>query len=143
MVELEAARVRVETDKLVAEAVAKGQRTAEETRAETIQKAAAIEKKTALLEAQATVLLGEAKAGAKKLVQEASAEKFALAVDAFGSGAAYNQWVFANGLPDNIELNLLYAGAGTFWTDLKGFSETMLGRQAQQPPQNAPQPPSK
>ena len=62
----------------------------------------------------------------------AKAEKFQLAVEAFGSGSAYNQWVFATGLPDDIRLKLLYAGEGTFWTDLKGFSETLLGRQAQQ-----------
>jgi hypothetical protein len=61
--------------------------------------------------------------------EEAKADKFKLAVGAFGSGDAYNQWVFAKGLPDDIQLDMLYAGEGTFWTDLKSFSETMLGRQ--------------
>ena len=62
---------------------------------------------------------------------EAKADKFRLAVQAFGSGEAYNQWVFATGLPEDIELKLLYAGEGTFWTDLKGFTDVMLGRQIQ------------
>ena len=31
---------------------------------------------------------------------------------------AYNNWIFATGLPDNVELKLLYAGQGTFWTDM-------------------------
>jgi hypothetical protein len=72
--------------------------------------------------------LGEAKANSKKLVEQAKSEKFRMAVDAFGSGEAYNQWIFATGLPEDVELNLLYAGQGTFWTDLKGFSEAMMGR---------------
>ena len=74
-------------------------------------------------------MIGTAKAKAKTLSEEAKAEKFQLAVDAFGSGQAYNQWVFAQGLPEDIELNLIYSGEGTFWTDLKGFSENMLGKQ--------------
>ncbi len=44
---------------------------------------------------------------------------------------SYNQWVFATGLPEDLRLHLLYAGDGTFWTDLKGFSDTLLGRQQQ------------
>ena len=61
-----------------------------------------------------------------------SPNRFKLAVGAFGSGESFNQWVFATGLPDDIQLQMLYAGEGTFWTDLKGFSETMLGRQVQE-----------
>jgi len=131
-VELESGRVRAETEKLVAETLAMGSKTSAETRAETVRLQAAIDKTTAALEAQATILVGEATSQAKKLSEQAKAEKFQLAVDAFGSGDAYNQWVFASGLPDDIKLNLLYAGQGTFWTDLKGFTEVMLGRQAQQ-----------
>jgi cell division septum initiation protein DivIVA len=122
--------VIVETEKMVAEALAEGEKTAEETRAEATKLVAAIDKQTAELEAQATVLLGEANSGAKKLLEEAKAEKFKLAVEAFGSGKSYNEWVFATNLPEDIQLNLLYAGEGTFWTDLKGFTEAMLGRQA-------------
>jgi hypothetical protein len=129
-VKFETERVRVETEKLVAEELAKGMKEAEQTKAETLQKIAAIDKETAELDAQASVTLGEARAQAKKLQEQAKAEKFKLAVDAFGSGEAYNQWVFATGLPEDIELNLLYAGEGTFWTDLKGFGDVMLGRMA-------------
>ena len=70
------------------------------------------------------------KAGAKQVEAEAKSELFGLAVDAFGSGSAYNQWVFATGLPKDVQLDLLYAGEGTLWTDLKGFTEVMLGREA-------------
>ena len=131
IVELEAERVTVDTQKMVAKVTAEGQKTAEETRAKTTQLVAAIDKETADLESQATVVLGKADAGARKMLEEAKADKFRLAVAAFGSGEAYNQWVFASGLPEDIQLRLLYAGEGTFWTDLKGLSETLLGRQVQ------------
>ncbi len=131
-VDLETEIVRVDTEKKVAKLLAEGEKTAEETNAETIQLAAAIDKETAELDAQAKVIIGEAESNAKKMLEEAKADKFRLAVEAFGAGDAYNQWVFANGLPEDIQLDLLYAGEGTFWTDLKGFSETLLGREAQQ-----------
>jgi regulator of protease activity HflC (stomatin/prohibitin superfamily) len=131
-VELEAERVRVETEKLTAKTIAEGQKQAEETAAETIQLVAAIDKQTAEVEAQATVVRGEAAAQAEKLLQEATADKFRLAVEAFGSGEAYNNWVFASSLPEDIKLNLFYAGEGTFWTDLNGFVPTLLGKQLQQ-----------
>ncbi|WP_237226985.1 SPFH domain-containing protein [Rubinisphaera sp. JC750] len=132
MVELEQEKVRVETDKLVAKQIAEGQKTVQETFAETERLEAQIDREVSLLDAEATVSLGQAEADSKKLQEEARASKFQLAVEAFGSGEAYNSWVFANGLPEEIELNLIYAGEGTFWTDLKGFTDTMLGRQARE-----------
>jgi regulator of protease activity HflC (stomatin/prohibitin superfamily) len=131
-VEYQSQKVAVETEKLEAERIAEGRRTAEETRAEMVQKQAAIDKKTAEIQAQATILKGEAEATAKKLLEQAKAQKLQLAVSAFGSPESYNQWVFATGLPEDMRLHLLYAGDGTLWTDLKGFSDTLLGRQAQQ-----------
>ena len=44
---------------------------------------------------------------------------------AFGEPAAYTQWEFAEGLPDNIDLKMIYAGTGTLWTDLKGVVPTL------------------
>ncbi len=129
-VELETERIKAETKKLVAQAEAEGAKQAEETKAETVKKVAAIARKTAELEAQASVTLGRARAGAKQLEAEAKSELFGLAVNAFGSGSAYNQWTFATGLPDDVQLDMLYAGEGTFWTDLKGFTDVMVGRQA-------------
>jgi regulator of protease activity HflC (stomatin/prohibitin superfamily) len=128
-VELETERVKAETKKLVAQAEAEGEKKAEETKAETLKLSAVIARKTAELEAEASVTLGKAKAGAKQLEAEATSELFTLAVSAFGSGSAYNQWKFATGLPQDIQLDTLYAGEGTFWTDLKGFTDVMVGRQ--------------
>jgi hypothetical protein len=128
-VELATEEVLVETDKLVAAKLAEGSKEAKEIEAGTQQKIAAIDKETAEIEAEATRLLGQAQAGARQMAEEAKAEKFQLAVSSFGSGQAYNQWVFATGLPDDIQLNMLYAGEGTFWTDLSKFSDVLIGRQ--------------
>ena len=128
-VKLEAERVRVETTKLVAELKAEGDKKARETEAETKQLVAAIDKQAAEFEAKKVVALGEAEAKAERLQQEAKAAKFALAVDAFGQPAAYTQWQFAEGLPERIDLNLLYAGEGTLWTDLKNITPTVPLRQ--------------
>lgn len=129
---LETKRVKVDTEKMVAKALAEGSKTARETEAETIKLSAAIDRKTAEIDAQAVIELGKANADAERMIQESRSQKFELAVAAFGSGQAYNQWVFAEGLPDDIELKMLYAGEGTFWTELKGFTDVMLGRQAVQ-----------
>jgi len=129
-VDLESERIKVETEKLVAEKQAEGKKTAAETRAETTKKLAAIDRQTAELERQAKVVLGKAEAAAQQRLEEAKANRFQLAVEAFGDGQAFNHWVFATGLPDEIDLQMVYAGEGTFWTDLKGFQETLLGRQA-------------
>ena len=118
-VELQSETVKAETDKLVAERKAEGGKTAAETEAETRKLSAAIEKDTAEFESQAKLELGRADTEGKRLLEQAKANKFKLAVQAFGTPAAYNNWVFATGLPTNIELKLLYAGKGTMWTDLK------------------------
>ncbi len=130
-VDLEKERIDAETTKKVAQLIAEGKKKAEETNAETLKKVAVIARKTAELDAQARVNLGKATAGSKQLEAEAKSELFKLAVSAFGSGEAYNQWVFAQGLPDDVELNLVYAGEGTFWTDLKSFTDVMVGKETQ------------
>ena len=67
----------------------------------------------------------------REAVAGGQADKFRLAVEAFGSGEAFNNWVFASNLPTDIKLDLFYAGEGTFWTDLQGVSG-LLGKQLQQ-----------
>lgn len=133
-VSLEKERINAETTKLVAQANAEGNKQAEETKAETTKMVAAIAAKTAELDAQANITLGKAKAGAKQLEAEAKSEIFKLAVEAFGSGKAYNEWIFASGLPEDVQLDLFYAGEGTLWTDLKGFTEALVGKEATKKP---------
>ncbi len=129
-VELESGRTRAETLKLVAEAIAEGDKEAKEVAAETKQLVAAIDKEVAEIESEKIVTLGEAEAGAQKLLAEATSQKFKLAVEAFGNGDAYNKWQFAEGLPEEIDMRLFYAGEGTLWTDLKGIMPTLPLKQA-------------
>lgn len=122
---LEAAKITEETKKLVAEITAKGQQDADRIGAETEKKVAVIDRDAAEVDAQRVVALGEADANAQKLQQEAKADLAALAVKAFGDPAAYTKWQFAENLPENIDLKLIFAGEGTLWTDLKGIQPVL------------------
>jgi len=122
---LEAAKITEETKKLVASIKATGQQTADQMEADTARKVATVDREAAEIDAQRVVTLGEAEAQAKKLQQQSKAELFGLAVKAFGEPTAYTQWEFAEGLPENIDLKMIYAGPGTLWTDLKGVVPTL------------------
>lgn len=124
-VDLESEKIRVETDKMVAAAIAEGDKEAKEIEAETEKLVAVIDRQIAELEAQQQILVGQAEASAEQMSEEAKADKFRLAVEAFGDGAAYTKWQFAEGLPASIDLKMLYAGEGTLWTDLKNIVPTL------------------
>lgn len=121
----ETEKVRVETAKLVASELAEGEKEVGEIEATTKQQVAAIDKQIAEFDAKRIEQLGKAKSEAEKLMQEAQSQKFDLAVKAFGNPAAYTRWQFASGLPDDMQLQLFYAGEGTLWTDLKGITPTL------------------
>lgn len=124
-VELEGEKIRVETAKKVASVLAEGEKQSKEIDAEAEQLVATVDLQAALKDAERKVELGRATAKADQLQQEAKAAKFQLAVQAFGSGDAYNKWQFAQGLPADIDLKLFYAGEGTLWTDLKNMVPTL------------------
>jgi hypothetical protein len=121
----ETEKVKVETAKLVAAALAEGQKQVGEIEAGTKQQVAATERRIAELDAKKIAMLGKAKASADQLQKEATSQKFNLAVKAFGNSGAYTRWQFAEGLPENIQLQLFYAGEGTLWTDLKNVMPTL------------------
>ncbi len=139
-VTLEENRTKVETIKLVAELEAEGEKKAKEIEATTEKLKAEIDAKTAMIEAQTTKLLGEASAKKIELTRSAEADKFRQYVAALGGGAAYNQYVFAEGLSPDIKLGVFYAGQGTFWTDLKGFEQAMLGKVVSDSLKTSPKP---
>ena len=120
-VDLEKERVDVNTERQFQTELAEGDRLARGIDAETERLVAAIQKETALLKASAFEILGEAENQGKKLVEEATAGRFKLAVDAFGTPSAYNNWIFATRLPDDVDLKLMYAGQGTLWTDMNNL----------------------
>jgi regulator of protease activity HflC (stomatin/prohibitin superfamily) len=129
-VSLEERRTKAETLKLVAQVAADGEKSAKEIDAETERIQAEIDATTALIEAQIVTTMAEAQAKKTELSNEAEAERFAQYVKVLGGPDAYNRYVFADKLPDDLKLGIFYAGPGTFWTDLKGFEQTMLGKMA-------------
>ena len=52
-------------------------------------------------------------------------------VQALGTPQAYNQYIFAKNFQPT-DLRLIFAGPGTFWTDLKSFQEVGAGKLIQQ-----------
>ncbi|GAC1465916.1 MAG: SPFH domain-containing protein [Isosphaeraceae bacterium] len=131
-------RTMAETLKLVAEVAAEGERKAREIEAKTEKIRAEIDAKTAEIEAQSTRVLGEASAKKTELTRQAEADRFRLYVSALGSPEAYNKYVFAEGIPTDLKLGVFYAGPGTFWTDLKGFEQTIMGKIASEAPAAKP-----
>lgn len=117
--DVEREKISSDTKKQVAEIIALGDKQVGETKAETVKLVAAIDKQTAAIEAQTKILLGQASASAEKIKQEAEAQLFELAVQSFGTPGAYNRWIFATGMPDNVDLQLMYAGEGTLWTNME------------------------
>jgi hypothetical protein len=116
-VEVARERISAETRKRTAEIKAEGQKTAQETEAQRDLEVATIEKEIASLDAETTRVLGRAKTDVERLINQAQADGKRMMVEAFGSGRAYNLYTFAESFaPESIRL--IFAGEGTFWTDL-------------------------
>jgi regulator of protease activity HflC (stomatin/prohibitin superfamily) len=128
-------KVASETKLKVANLLAESNKEAAEISAEGEVTVANIQAQIAALEAERTEILGKAKADVERLKNEAEAKGAKLMVEAFGSAEAYNQYVFAKNF-DPTELRLIFAGPGTFWTDLKTFEQvgaSQAVKQQQQP----------
>jgi len=114
--------IQAETRKAVANIMADGQRKSAETEARGRLEVAKIEQQIATIEAEKTQVLGKAATDVDKLKRQADADGKRLLVEALGSGNSYNMYTFAKGFqPDSIKL--IFAGPGTFWTDLKRIEE--------------------
>jgi hypothetical protein len=135
---LEERRTMAETEKLVAQVEAEGEKKAKEIEATTEKFKAEIDAKTAMIDAQSAKVLGEANARRTELTRQAEADRFRQYVSALGGADAYNKFVFAEGLSPELKLGVFYAGPGTFWTDLKGFEQALLGKLASETTKPAP-----
>ena len=100
---------------------------------------AEIGRQIAELEAKRTEILGRADAEVARLRNEAEAKGAKMLIDAFGSPQSYNLYIFAKGF-EPTELRLIFAGPGTFWTDLKSFQEIGASKLMQQTQQQPPEP---
>lgn len=114
--------VASDTNVKVANILADGNKKAAEIAAQRDLDVANISLEIAQLDAQRTQILGKARADVERLRNDAEAKGAKLLIDAFGSPGAYNQYIFAKNF-DPTELRLIFAGPGTFWTDLKTFEQ--------------------
>ena len=114
--------VASETNVKVANIQATGKKQAAEITAQQEVDVAAIDLQVAQLDAKRTEILGKAEADVTRLNNDAEAAGNKLLIDAFGSPQAYNLYTFAQNFSPT-ELRLIFAGNGTFWTDLKSFQE--------------------
>ena len=130
---VEVAKDTVTADTLlkVANIMAQGQKKAAEIDAQRQLDVATIELQIATLDAQTKQILGKAKADVERLRNEAEARGAEMMVHAFGTPQAYNAYVFAKNF-DPTDIRLIFAGPGTFWTDLKNFQDVGAARIMQQ-----------
>jgi hypothetical protein len=106
----------------VANIGADGAKQAAEIQAQQELDVANIDLEVAKLDAQRTQILGKAQADVTKMNNDAEAAGYKMLIDAFGSPQAYNLYTFATNFSPT-DLRLIFAGNGTFWTDLKSFQE--------------------
>ncbi|HEY7117786.1 MAG TPA: SPFH domain-containing protein [Tepidisphaeraceae bacterium] len=106
----------------VANILAEGQKRAAEIDAQRQLDVANISLQVATLEAQTTQILGKAKAEVERMKNEAEAKGAQMMVKALGTPQAYNAYIFAKNFEPR-DIRLIFAGQGTFWTDLKNFQD--------------------
>ena len=117
-----------ETEAIVQEELERGKKKAAEIQAQADLKVAGLKKQAAEIQAQITKILGQADADVIQATQKAEATKLELLIQAYGGPDAYNLATFANGLPNDIQIEYRYAGEGTFWTDAKGDLKDIAAR---------------
>ena len=133
LVDVNRETVSSETKVKVADTLAQGQKKAAEIDAERELKVASIELEVAKLNAQRTEILGKAAADVEQMKRAAEAQGAKLLVEALGSPEAYNRYTFAKNF-DPAEVRLIFAGPGTFWTDLKTFEQVGASKLIEQQP---------
>jgi len=123
--------VASDTGVKVANILADGNKKAAEIDARRELEVAEVGLKIAQLDAQRNQILGKADADVNRLKGEAEAKGAKMLVEAFGSPQAYNSYIFARSFEPQ-ELRLIFAGPGTFWTDLKSFQDVGASKVIQQ-----------
>jgi hypothetical protein len=139
LVEVAKETVTSESAVKVANIFADAQKKAAEIDAQRQVEVASIQAQVAALEAQTTQILGKANADVDRMKNEAEAKGAQMMVQALGSPQAYNMYTFAKNFEPR-DVRLIFAGQGTFWTDLKSFQE--LGGATQVMDEQAPKKPA-
>jgi hypothetical protein len=129
--------VEFETQRLEGNIAAEQQKQVNEIAAQTRLLVAEFARQTAAIRADIKRKLGGAEAKVVEMKGRAEGEGYALQVKAVGTASDYAFYQFAQQLPEQVRLLLIYAGAGTLWTDLeKAMKVAPLGvlKELQQPP---------
>lgn len=111
--------VEFETQRLEGNTAAEKERAVNQIAAQARLEVAELARQTAFIRADIKRKLGSAESKVVELKGKAEGDGFALQVVAVGGAADYNVLQFAKQLPDRVKLVLIYAGAGTLWTDLE------------------------
>ncbi len=139
LVDVARERVAAETNVKVADILATGQKEAAEISALRDFDVAQVNAEIAALDAQRTEILGKAGADVAQLKRDAEAKGAKLMIDAFGTPQAYNKYIFARNFQPT-DIRLIFAGPGTFWTDLKTFEQVGAAKILQPPTAIPPTP---
>ena len=133
LVDVNRETVSSETKVKVADILAQGQKKAAEIDAQRELTVAQIDLEVAKLSSQRVEILGKAAADVEQMKREAEAQGAKLLVDALGSPEFYNRYIFAKNF-EPADVRLIFAGPGTFWTDLKTFEQVGASKLVQEQP---------
>ena len=120
LIEQRRQEVRQETEKLVAAINAERKREVAAINAATQLKVAEIQLKKSEIIAKTNQLKGETETKAKFLVENEKARGEIMKAKAVGNGSLLSEMIMVNSLNPKVKTNIIHAGPGTLWTDLKG-----------------------
>jgi len=110
--------VDAETEKLVANLRAVGERSVASIQAQMKLEVSQIMPEVARVEAQKEVARGTAEATVSRLRVEAEADRLKQLAQALGTPGIYASDEFVRNLPQDFSIVLRYAGEGMLWTDM-------------------------
>ncbi len=127
MIDQRKQEVMQETEKIVAEIGAEKETQVASLRAQTEKMVADIAKDTAGVRAGITRKLGETQGLVTSMVEGEKAKGFQMRSTAVGDPDSYAWISFAEKLNPDLTIQIMHAGQGTLWTDLKGTALGSLG----------------
>ena len=125
LIEQRRQEVRQETEKIVAGINAERKREVAAIDASTQLKVAEIQLKKSEIIAKTNQLKGETETKARFLVENEKARGELLRAKAVGDGSLLAQLIMVNTLNPQVKVNIIHAGEGTLWTDLKGAAVSL------------------
>ena len=127
LIEQRRQQVMQETEKIVAEIKAQQEKSVAEIQAGTNLLVARTAQETAGVRASVTRISGQADARVITMVEGEKSNGFKLQLGAIGNPAAYSLLMFGKELNPNLNIQIIHAGEGTLWTDLKQSGLSSLG----------------